>query len=74
MPPSELLLSLLAKRGIVDIDSFLNPSYDEHLHDPLLLSDMDKAVTRFFRALERKNLSRTLIVCTFVYTYARIGT
>ena len=47
MPPSELLLSLLAKRGIVDIDSFLNPSYEEHLHDPMLLSDMDKAIARF---------------------------
>ena len=45
---------LLAKRGIVDIDSFLNPSYDAHLHDPMLLSDMNKAITRFFGALERK--------------------
>lgn len=52
MVVSDLLQTLLAKRGIVDIDSFLNPSYEQDLHDPMRLSDMGKALDRFFRALE----------------------
>lgn len=50
---SELVRTLLDKRGVTDIESFLNPSYDAHLHDPMLLSDMGKALARFFAALER---------------------
>ena len=56
MPISDLVSSLLAKRGILEsnVAAFLNPSFDEHLHDPLLLSDMQKAIERFFVALEKK--------------------
>jgi single-stranded-DNA-specific exonuclease len=44
---------LLCLRGFGDpavADRFLNPSLD-HLHDPFLLADMDRAVTRLERAL-----------------------
>jgi single-stranded-DNA-specific exonuclease len=44
---------LLCLRGMSDpavADRFLNPSLD-HLHDPFLLADMDRAVTRLERAL-----------------------
>jgi single-stranded-DNA-specific exonuclease len=44
---------LLCQRGFGDpgvADRFLNPSLD-HLHDPFLLADMDRAVTRLERAL-----------------------
>lgn len=54
MVVSEFVSSLLSKRGITDIEAFLKPSYDEHLHDPFLLSDMGKAIARFFIALEKK--------------------
>lgn len=56
MEISELLRTLLAKRGIESeehIAAFLNPSYDSHLHDPMLLSDTGKALARLFTALER---------------------
>ena len=46
---------LLFSRGIKDEDSlsrFLAPSLDD-LHDPYLLHDMDKAVNRIRRAIER---------------------
>ena len=39
----DLTAALLARRGVVTRDAaerFLNPSYDLHLHDPLLLTDM----------------------------------
>lgn len=54
MPVSDLVRTLLSKRGIEDADTFLNPSYDNHLHNPLLLSDMQKAIERFFVAIEKK--------------------
>ena len=56
MPISDLVSSLLAKRGIQEgsVAAFLNPSFEEHLHDPMLLSDMPKAIERFFGALEKK--------------------
>jgi len=50
-----LVKSLLYSRGITDTDSaerFLNPNYDEHLHDPFLLKGMDKAVKRILKAIE----------------------
>jgi single-stranded-DNA-specific exonuclease len=47
---------LLCMRGITDPDvarRFLTPSLD-HLHDPFRLADMDRAVARIERALDRK--------------------
>jgi len=34
-----------------EAERFLNPSYDEHLHDPLLMIDMPKAARRFADAI-----------------------
>jgi len=34
--------------------AFLNPNYDEHLHDPFLLKDMQKAVKRISSAIKAK--------------------
>lgn len=48
---------LLYKRGISDpleVEQFLNPSYDSQLHDPFLLHDMDAAVSRILEALRQK--------------------
>ncbi|MEX0934153.1 MAG: single-stranded-DNA-specific exonuclease RecJ [Candidatus Paceibacterota bacterium] len=57
-----LTLELLTKRGITsdkDITDFLNPNYDKHLHDPFLLKDMDKAVSRILTAI--KNNERIIV-------------
>ena len=53
---SELLDILLSNRGVLpeERERFLNPSYDEHLYDPYLLKDMEKAVVRIFEAIEAK--------------------
>ena len=48
--------TLLAQRGISDFDSaknFFRPSY-EQLHDPFLMKDMDKAISRIQTALKKK--------------------
>lgn len=48
---------LLKNRGVVDAAAqtrFLEPSYDEHLHDPFLMKDMDTAVRRVLKALKEK--------------------
>ncbi len=50
----DLTSALLARRGIAtkeDAEKFLNPSYDLHLHDPLLMTDMQKASRRFADAI-----------------------
>ena len=47
---------LLCQRGLGDPETaarFLNPSLD-HLHDPMLLTDMSVAVTRIMRAIARR--------------------
>ena len=50
----DLTASLLVRRGITtkkEAEIFLNPSYDEHLHDPLLMIDMPKAARRLADAI-----------------------
>ena len=50
----DLTAAFLARRGIIkkeDAEIFLNPSYDEHLHDPLLMIDMRKAAERLATAI-----------------------
>ncbi len=61
-----LLQTLLRNRNITkkeDVEMFLNPDYDNHIHDPFLLPDMDKAVERILRAL--KNNERIAIFSDF---------
>ncbi len=51
---SPLLQQLLYRRGITsrtDAEAFLAPSYENHLHDPFLLHDMEAAVERILRAI-----------------------
>jgi single-stranded-DNA-specific exonuclease len=50
----DLTAALLARRGIVTKESaerFLNPSYDIHIYDPLLMTDMPKAAKRLGEAI-----------------------
>jgi single-stranded-DNA-specific exonuclease len=53
---TELLDLLLKNRGIdpSEYEKFLNPSYSEHLHDPYLLKDMERACTRIYDAIKRE--------------------
>ncbi|MEK7510659.1 MAG: single-stranded-DNA-specific exonuclease RecJ [Patescibacteria group bacterium] len=49
--------SLLARRGVTsakEAEAFLSPSYDEHIHDPMLMTDMPKAAERLARAISNK--------------------
>jgi single-stranded-DNA-specific exonuclease len=51
----EIVAKLLYYRGVVsaaDAKKFIEPSYDEHTHDPFLLKDMDRAVDRIFKAID----------------------
>lgn len=51
----DLTASLLARRGILtkeDAEKFLNPSYDNHLHDPFLMTDMPLAAKRLGMAIQ----------------------
>lgn len=52
--PDDFTLMLLRKRGILtkeEIERFLNPSYDLHLHDPLLMKNMPQAAERLAKAI-----------------------
>ncbi|MDE2030777.1 MAG: single-stranded-DNA-specific exonuclease RecJ [Patescibacteria group bacterium] len=53
---TELLELLLTNRGIKpkDREKFLNPLYEEHLYDPFLMKDMERAVVRIFESIEAK--------------------
>ncbi len=54
-PP--LVLQLLFNRGVTkkkDIDEFLNPDYEKHLHDSFLMKDMEKSVARILDAVARE--------------------
>jgi single-stranded-DNA-specific exonuclease len=49
-----LAAQLLWNRGLrtaEDIETFLRPDYDAHLHDPFLMTDMDRAVPRILDAV-----------------------
>lgn len=49
-----LTRSLLYARGFSEVTSaekFLNPNYNEHLYDPYLMKDMEKAVKRILKAI-----------------------
>ncbi len=53
----DLTAALLVRRGVVTkkaAEDFLHPSYEEHLHDPLLMTDMRKAAERVSRAILEK--------------------
>ena len=53
----ELLQQLLFSRGITmkkEAEKFLNPSYEEDLHDPFLMLGMERAVERVLKAVEDK--------------------
>ncbi|MBI4122055.1 MAG: single-stranded-DNA-specific exonuclease RecJ [Parcubacteria group bacterium] len=50
----DLTAALLARRGVLTRESalaFLNPSYDAHLHDPFLMTDMPRAAKRLAAAI-----------------------
>ncbi len=50
----DLTAALLSRRDILtkeDAEKFLNPSYDSHLHDPFLMTDMPKASRRLADAI-----------------------
>lgn len=53
---TELFDLLLKNRGITPEarSRFLSPSYEEHVYDPYLLHDMERAVVRIFEAIEAK--------------------
>lgn len=54
---SPLIVQLLYNRGFKtqeQIDEFFNPDYQGDLHDPYLLKDMDQAVKRIIKAIDRK--------------------
>lgn len=58
---SSIVARLLAMRGhdVHSVPLFLEPSLRHHLPDPLLLKDMDRAVTRLLKAIQSRE--RTLI-------------
>ncbi|TSC67086.1 MAG: single-stranded-DNA-specific exonuclease, partial [Parcubacteria group bacterium Gr01-1014_72] len=53
---SELIGRLLFHRGIRDaeaVEAFLEPDFEKHTHDPFLLADMERAVSRVLSAIQR---------------------
>lgn len=51
-----IIRNILAGRGITEekaVQRFLHPDYDDHLHDPFLMTDMRLAVARILLAAER---------------------
>lgn len=52
-----LVRDILMKRGYEkpeDVAAFLNPNYDEQMHDPFLMKGMKPAVDRIMTAVEKK--------------------
>lgn len=57
MTVSPLIKTLLEKRGVCDdvaIGEFLKPEYERDVHDPFLLTDMDRAVARILSAMQQQ--------------------
>ena len=57
---SSVIATLLAQRGITDFDdakTFFRPQIN-HLHDPFLMKDMDKAVDRLSTAISNNEKGR----------------
>lgn len=54
MSPQQLFEAILKNRQIdpKELEEYLNPDYELHLHDPYLFLDMQKAVNRIVMALE----------------------
>ena len=53
----EFLRNLLFYRGLTsasEAEKFLNPDFEKDAHNPFLMKDMDKAVTRILQAIEKK--------------------
>jgi len=53
---SPFIRDLLFYRGILEDDearTFLNPDYETDFHDPFLILNMDKAVSRIMKAMEK---------------------
>ena len=53
----DLTAALLSRRGVKnreEAEAFLSPSYDAHIHDPMLMLDMPKAAGRVVEALNSK--------------------
>ncbi|MBI2610694.1 single-stranded-DNA-specific exonuclease RecJ [Candidatus Kaiserbacteria bacterium] len=66
MQLSELVRSLLEKRGITDpasISTFLNPDYERDTHSPFLLAGMERTVARVLSAI--RNGERIAIYADF---------
>ena len=58
-PYDPLVRRLLYARGFSNTETaekFLNPNYDTDLHDPFLLKDMEKAVKRILKAIEKDEM------------------
>lgn len=52
-----VILQLLWNRGLVerrDVDVFFQTDWNRHVHDPFLFRDMERAVSRVYQAIERK--------------------
>ncbi|HEX8947084.1 MAG TPA: single-stranded-DNA-specific exonuclease RecJ [Candidatus Paceibacterota bacterium] len=51
----DLTAALLARRGVrsaAEAAAFLNPSYEAHMHDPMLMQDMARAAKRLAGAID----------------------
>lgn len=59
---NSIILQLLFNRRLTeqkDIDAFLSADYENHVHDPYLFADMEKAMERLFVAV--KNREKVLV-------------
>lgn len=54
--PETVLSSILAARGIKDVERFLYPDYERDSHDPLLLPDIQPALKRLVQAKRKQEL------------------